>query len=51
MWILAGAALLALAQARGMKVEGQSIWASEAELAALYADWRGRRPSRQAVNS
>jgi hypothetical protein len=53
MWMMvaAGAALLALAQARGLKVEGQKVWASEAELAGLYAAWRGRRASRQAMNS
>ena len=49
--VAAGAALLALAQARGMKVAGQKIWASELELAALYAAWRSRRGSRAAMNS
>jgi hypothetical protein len=53
MWMVvaAGAALLFLAQSKGLKVEGQNIIASEAELAALYASCRARRGSRQAVNS
>lgn len=46
-----GAALLALARARGLKIDGRDISASESELAALYAAWRNRRGSRQAMNS